>query len=339
MGRSTNARLLATCVALILTLALLPRAPAAAQADPAWTFTVERPHSVWSNEASWDVGTPVLVLVNDGVTGAEYAETVYVEPTGPNPSDVGWRLDTSPFEIEAGDVVTVEIAGDIKTHTVVPLAIDVVDPALDRIDGTGPADTTVDVYAHDGTVDAGRVVTVGADGTWIADFTTAPEAFDIRLGTWGGAATFDDDGDSTQATWDLPVPTIDVHAPGDVITGAYWEIGATVTASVDDPVTASSPDWTASTEVTPTSWDPNQGEIRFVTADEGFDTVPGHIVTVTDGTATKTHTVTELTITDVDVDTDLVTGVATAGALVEVTVHAPTEVRRCLLYTSDAADD
>jgi hypothetical protein len=329
MGRSTLSRLLATSFALILALALMPRAQAAAQAAPTWTYGVETPHAVWSTNADWVVGTQILVLVNDGATGAEFAGTTTVEQTGPDPADLGWYLDTQPFEIEADDIVTVQdAAGDVKSHTVLPLTIDAVDRDNDWVTGHGPVGASVEAYADDSVNGVGRVTTVAGDGTWVADFSTAPDPFDIRLDTWGGASIVDDDGDATHASWNLPMPTIEVNPESDRINGVSWDIGSTVSATVDDPATGIDPDWTASGVVIPAPWNPSEGHIEFVTSETGFDMLPGHVVNLADGTTTKTYTVAPLTFTGVDVEADSATGTATPEAVVEVTVHAPFEMRR-----------
>jgi hypothetical protein len=50
----------------------------------------------------------------------------------------------------------------------------------------------------------------------------------------------------------------------------------------------------------------------------GVDLVPGHFVTVSDGTTTKTHTVTDLDVSSIDTAADQVSGSANPGAVVQV---------------------
>lgn len=310
---------------------------AATEADTGdWTVTAETPYDIWSNGGGWAIGTEILVLVNDGLSGPEFAKTVTVEQRGPDPSDVGWSVHSNPFEIEDGDLITVYDGADgvVDRHLdVLDLTIDPIDSDLDMITGTAPVGAAVEVDASDGTTNANRSV-VAIDGTWTADFSTG-DTFDIRPGTWGLAAVFEDDGDAIQRGWQVRVPEIQVDPQNNSIEGFWWEIGATVSVQIDDLTNGSGVDWTDSTIVAAAPWDPSQGYVHFQPGDESFDVLASQVVTMIEGAIVKDLTVAPLTITEVDTDNDLVSGTATPSNLVSVWVSGPTNMRRDVTAASD----
>jgi len=337
MAKTTRSRYPAFVFALILVMTLLPGAPAAmAQVAPDWTFSAETPFHIWSNGGGWAIGTEILVLVNDGTTGPEFSENATVEQTGPDPTDVGWSVHTDPFEIDPGDLITVYDGVDTKDLNVLHLVIDPIDPDLDTITGTAPVGATVEIHASDGTVDANRSVVADGIGVWEADFSTG-DTFDIRPGTWGSAAIFEDDGDATHRNWQIRVPWVEVDPQNDSIQGYWWEIGATVNVDIDDPATGPGVDWADSAEVVAAPWDPSQSYVDFQPGNDGFDVLVNHSVTMTDGTIVKDLTVAPLAITDVDIDGDLVDGAATPNNLVSVWISGPENMRREVTAASNGS--
>ncbi len=133
----------------------------------------------------------------------------------------------------------------------------------------------------------------------------------------------DDDGDFTQDIWFAPPPhEIWVDPVTDDVLGGgfgHWPIGVTVTLEIDDPANGPGVDYTDAAVTQQGIAFPNGQffEFRFALAGV-FDIQPGHVVTVTDGTATKTLTVADFTVTGFDFDTNTVSGTATPGRQVSV---------------------
>ena len=102
-----------------------------------------------------------------------------------------------------------------------------------------------------------------------------------------------------------PLPSFDAH-PGVGAAGIFakfWPADSTLTVTVDDPLTAPSPDYATEfvavewTDVGYGGWFDVQHEIKA-----------GDVVSVTDGTTTKSHIVIDLRVTSVDVAADRVSG-------------------------------
>jgi hypothetical protein len=108
-----------------------------------------------------------------------------------------------------------------------------------------------------------------------------------------------------------PIPQIWVPLDRYDIYGHNWPDGTTVTLTIDDPDTPTSPDYTDQQ-----AGDGNQ--INFPL--QGWMPEPGQIVTMSDGTITKTHIVAEVAITGIDAETNLVSGIAPPGAEISVWV-------------------
>ncbi len=320
-----------------LAAATLAAAGTASALDPAtWSFRAETPNQVWSDGGTWAVGTEILVVINDGATGPEFAGTATVEQTGPDPTDVGWWLDTSPFEIESGDAINITDGPDTKDLDLVNLTIGPIDPATDILTGTAPVGATVEVHASDGTVDSNRSLLVGATGTWTADFS-AGDLFDIRPDTWGSAAIFDADGDATHRGWQVITPMFEAEPQSERLTGQWWQVGTTVTVEVDDLGTGVGVDWSDSATVVQAPWDPQQGYVEFFPGGDGFDLQGGQIVTMSDGVTDKIHTIAPLAITAIDITNDVVDGTATPGSQVNVWVSRPEDIQRNVTAAADGS--
>jgi hypothetical protein len=114
-----------------------------------------------------------------------------------------------------------------------------------------------------------------------------------------------------------------------VILGEYWPGGATVTLTIDDPITGPGVDYTESVAVPP------DGEVVFDMR-ASFQLQPGQLVTLSDGLITRELTITSLQVTSVDPDKDKISGTADPGA--EVSVEVETEDELAFRYpTANAA--
>ncbi len=111
-------------------------------------------------------------------------------------------------------------------------------------------------------------------------------------------------------------PKFGVGVDSDGVEGFDWPEGAVVTLEIDDPVTAATPDFTASQLVAAGSG----GIVPFQFAGE-YDVKAGDVVTMYDGEPvfSTSHQVQTVQITGVDVVADTVSGTADAGD--EITVH------------------
>ncbi|NWG07638.1 MAG: BMP family ABC transporter substrate-binding protein [Chloroflexi bacterium] len=276
----------------------------------------------------WPLGSSVTLTIDDpdnGV-GTDYTDTQTVVVADWDPNQTFVRFDLGAFILESGQLVSMSQGGTTKTHTVTNLTVTAVDPALDTVSGTAVPGSQVDVghiYCDQNGCTGFRRVTADTNGNWIADFAHVGEdndeqdIIDIKVGTGSEARQCDEDGECTTYGWHVPNPSIGVRANDDRIEGWEWTLGSTITVSVDDPVTPTSPDITRTAVVYEASWNP--GEYRFdVDLRNIYDVKTGDTVTATDGTTTKTHTVTSLAFTDVNMDTDVVTGVAAAGSTVAI---------------------
>lgn len=106
----------------------------------------------------------------------------------------------------------------LKTHTVTEVQITAVDAAKDTVQGTAAPGSTIAIAVRTGeTVEPGRDVTAGVDGTWVVDFSVPAGAkprdvtHDLVAGESVSARQSDDDGDMTQD--DLVVPSPEAGAP------------------------------------------------------------------------------------------------------------------------------
>lgn len=123
----------------------------------------------------------------------------------------------------------------------------------------------------------------------------------------------------------------------DAVEAWSWPDGTSVQLSIDDPSTPVSPDFTAEGTVAPTTWGDPRTYYRFDFAGT-FDLKPGHIVSVSDGVATKIHEVRNLGITTVNAALDTVSGKADPGAQVQVWPHGFDQTAT-VEATADASGD
>jgi hypothetical protein len=110
-------------------------------------------------------------------------------------------------------------------------------------------------------------------------------------------------------------PSIQARANDDYVEGWDWQAGSTVTIEISR--TGENISHTATVGTAP--WDPSRPYFEYDFAGE-FDIQTGDLITVTSGTVTRAITVTNLAFTNIDLDTDIVTGIASAGARVEIWV-------------------
>jgi hypothetical protein len=94
-----------------------------------------------------------------------------------------------------------------------------------------------------------------------------------------------------------------------------WQVGSTLTISIDDPAVPGDVDY----EVTGIDYVASTEGFLIVDIGPAFDIQAGHIVTVSDGTDSTSTVVANLEIVSADPGSDLVTGIAEPGKPVFVT--------------------
>ncbi len=207
--------------------------------------------------------------------------------------------DPAEFQLEPGQLVTVEADGIMKQLIIAPLSVTGLDVDADIMTGTADPDAWVSIM-HWGFDDYG----VPADGLgdWVLN------DIPLHAGSEGNVMEWDQDGDATEVYWRIADPTIAV----DVVNGSIWGWEFTpmadVTVTLDDPDTPASPDQTL---IRPT----DEGGY-FNLDDVTYEMQPGLTIGVTDGSLVKELVVVDLAVTSVDPDTDIVAGTVSPDSTV-----------------------
>jgi hypothetical protein len=311
--RRIVAALAALSMTALATMLAPPPAEAQEAADPFFAVSpVEPADHMWGQ--GWLPESEVQVEIDDPAVG----DSVDFATTIPTDGDGRFEVFDLPFDIQAGQVVTVS-QGDyaVKTHDVIDLTITEVDPVADAVSGVGAADTLTYVNV------SGGQVTVTSDGTgaWTAD--VGGEGFDIVPGTTVYVYQADEDWDQTQIDFHVEMEerpglkTIRANLESyDSVFTFGWQIGSLLTLTIEDPDTPLSPDLVTSQEFS--------GDAIFFNIAEWIAIEPGQEVSLTDGTTTVDHVVGPLQITSADRATDVVAGIASPGSRVEL-IPAPGE--------------
>ena len=266
------------------------------------------PDQNWVQSMSpWPAGATLDVTVDDDeddTNGVLHASTATVDPSGAFHLHFG-----DAFDVERGHYVTVTDGTTTKTHRVLELFVDAIDPAADTVAGRGVPDTDVHVWIHETGDEA--PATADPSGNWTADFTGV---HDLTALTGGGAQQFDDEGDSTSIHWAIPR----FEASPDenwVQASSQWQAGTTVTLTIDDDDNDTNGVLHTDTQVVDSG-----GWFHFNVGDT-LDLQRGHYVTVTHGTTTKTHEVLGLHVDAIDLAADTVSGRGVASTDVRVWIH------------------
>ncbi|NIM95390.1 MAG: hypothetical protein GTO18_16970 [Anaerolineales bacterium] len=254
------------------------------------------PDEEWVGSMSpWTPGATISLTVEDG-SGVVYADSQTADINGHFHFSF-WNV----FDLQRGHVVTVSDGTNTKTHTVTDLFVDGVNVTADTVFGRAGAGTDVDVWVHG---EGNLTVTADGSGNWIADFSGVT---DITYLSDGGSGQTDDDGDATGVWW--ASPSFQVWPENNWL-GSWnrWTPDATITLTVEDG---------SGVVYTDSRTTDSKGDFGF---NIPYDLEKGHIVTISDGTATKTHTITEIEVTLIDTDADQIHGTAYPGATVEAWV-------------------
>jgi Concanavalin A-like lectin/glucanases superfamily len=266
---------------------------------------INPPESMWGEQ--WAANAEVTIEIDDPGTGVgvDFSTTASTDGKG------RFELSDIPFDIAAGQLVTVSQGATVKTHVVIDLRVTLVDPVADTVSGTGAPNTETTITIWDGAAEEGsppQGVMSDAAGRWTADFSGI---FDIRPRMMAFTYQADDDGDRTQV--DGSPPSFLVFRGWFGLAGFDWPAGVDVHVTADDPGTSGNPDL----------------ELTLATDAHGFfegagvfpGLSPGWVITVASGAITVTTTVRAISVTDVDVAIDRVRGIADPGTQVWVSVN------------------
>jgi polyisoprenoid-binding protein YceI len=291
-------------------------------------------------EFGWDLGPKFTVYQSEQrleTQGWPYDSdlllTIHV-PSTPESLDVSYsqtvqndpRGGTASFDnlgpIQPGYSVTLTDGTTTKALEVPVLTLTSVDQDTNRFYGTANPNAWLEAEIG-GNGHAYRVFRAEGDGNWMVDFSVrggSPGQYstgDIAPGTSGYVAAYDVDHDATRINVEVTNPIFDVRANNDQI-GAYeWPVGDVLTLKIYAPGAPDNPVYTKTQIVGPAPWDPSMTYVNFNLWGV-FDIQPGYLVSLSVGATTKTLTVSALAFTDFDIDNDTVSGVANAGARVDV---------------------
>jgi hypothetical protein len=211
-------------------------------------------------------------------------------------------------DVSAGDTITLDDGTTTRTHVVMNLTVDSVNPAANSVSGYAEpnSDVLVEIHGHDPDYYVVEELWVKADGTsgeWIAQFSNP-----IGPGSNGAAEQSYDDEASTRIHWRAPNPHFMVARDDNFIWGHDWKGSAAITVTIDN---APAPFYPVTDE-----W----GSFDLWDLD-GYDIQVGDVVTVSDGDNVVTHTVTDIQITEIDEENSIIRGTAYENSVVEVEVH------------------
>ncbi len=289
-------------------------------AELAWVptpYLVAAPIHDWIDAWGWDLGVMLELMIDDPNTSQNPDYTTTTEVVVPDwdpDAAVGMFELGGEYDLKRGDIVTINGDGVEKVHEVIHLYVDMIDISTETVSGTSALLSEVSVSVHD--VD-GAEMTVFPDefGNWSADFSWIT---DLEIGNAGDARQWDDDGDETWIFWRVPNPRIQSWPEIEFVEGLDWPDQALVDLSIEDPVEGEL--YTDTQTAGPAEWDPNTVWVGFELP-EGFDLMPGHIVTMSSGGIIKVHEVTDVAVNGADIETETVFGTASTGVEVLVIPH------------------
>ncbi|MBI3738362.1 MAG: PhnD/SsuA/transferrin family substrate-binding protein, partial [Chloroflexi bacterium] len=234
------------------------------------------------------------------------------------------------FTLEVGQYVTMTDGTVTKTVHLSRLRITEVNLGNNTLSGIADPGSTVQVniWSQNG---ISRTVQADQDGNWSVDFSVPSSGenevvTDIGPGDNGRAIQLNPDGtdDGTMEYWKTPlIPFIEANAADDEVVGSNWPDGASITLTIDNPLTPASPDYTAiKTSRSLAGFEDRVAVVAFRLFGV-YDIQPGDILQLTDGSTTKTVLVTVLHVDEVNADTDIISGTAAPGSDVNLNICGP----------------
>ncbi|HVM70289.1 MAG TPA: hypothetical protein VMT91_00915, partial [Anaerolineales bacterium] len=257
----------------------------------------------------WPESATVHMTVERPAGNVVYTADAVAGPASYNPDTIAaiFSLKDPRFDLQAGDIVSMTDETTSRSTTVMALQATSASAATDLVAGTADAangDVLVKVY---GGPDQTVAVT---SGTWSADFS----AYDLTPGMEGSAQQFDADGNFTQSDWRVLIPTIQAGVAWNWVQTRAWPLGDTLTMMID----SSGPFYgTVVSQNPPDAFDTG---VFFDSLPDGIVHAGAVIHITSNEGAEKTYTATNIQVTATDTDANSVSGLATAGARVQVCI-------------------
>jgi len=265
----------------------------------------------------WPVGSELTITVDDPSTALnpDISRTVTVGADGWTSLDL--RGD---FDIQVGFTITVSDGSTLKSHTI-SLEISDVNPSEDTVSGLAESGSIVYIYACSMNC-VSRQVMVDPSGLWQVKFSIPGEnpsetdTVDIVAGSSGGAYETNKNGDQTYITWNVPAtpnPRFEVFIGHYATRTGYiqafeWPEGSDLVIDIDDPNTATNPDFSRTVTVG------TDGQ-AYIDITGIINIEPGFTVNLSDGSIQKSQMII-LEITDIDTSEDTVSGRAIPGIVI-----------------------
>ncbi|RPI90039.1 MAG: hypothetical protein EHM40_19395, partial [Chloroflexi bacterium] len=260
----------------------------------------------WVQAREWQAGTTVHLIIN----GVSFGNAVLVDRAPWDSSSFYTQFDLGGYDVQVGDVITVEGAGITKELIVSPLRVTDVDLTLDLLLGEAAPGASVVASACIpgwGCVNRSAVADLSS-GVWSADFQGIADLTGENADGW--VQEWDSDGDGTEDGWQADMPFMDAWYRDGVIHAYAWPLGTHLTLTIEDPGMPASPDYSMETDVTGyTSWDPTM-TLSVFQLNGAFVITPGMTLTISGASQTRQLVISHLTITDINVGADTITGTA-----------------------------
>lgn len=253
---------------------------------------------------------------NETSPDCTYTETAWRD-------SVNMSLYQTGCSVKAGDIVTIKGNGVSTSHEVRLLEITRVDVINDVIRGIAAKEQRVllDLWLGGNEIMAETIS--DADGNWEFDFSTMIPPVDLVLEDDDGYVYIEDEnGNSTVAVFKLDVPNMVVILDTNTVYGYNFQLGDTVTLTIDDPYTGMTPDFQTSLSV-------DDDEI-MIAVDPMFPIKPGFVVKMFDSAYTRQLVVMDHSITSVDLANDQVYGRTSLTGSVWVLIFGPLPERTYL---------
>lgn len=229
---------------------------------------------------------------------------------------VSMSLYQTGCSAKAGDIVMIKGNGVSTSHEVKLLEITQVDVINDILRGIADKDQKIylDMQLSGKRIKAETMS--DANGNWQFDFSAMTPPVDLVLEYDQGIVYIKDaNGNSTVAKFYLDPPNMLVDLSTNTVYGYGFQLGDTVTLTVDDPSTGNAPDFQASLKV-------EDLETKII-VDPSLRIMPGFVIKMFDSASIRQLVVWSLSVTSVDLVNDRVTGVTSLPGSLWVDIYEP----------------
>ncbi len=276
----------------------------------------------------WLIGSEITLSIDSASNGVgiDYTEKTTMQPAQWNSNDIwaNFPLDQK-ITLHPGDIITMTDGVTPINYTVQELELTNIDVQTGVVSGTGtPGDQLQICVSRTNPCAVWRYVTVNGSGDWSADFSQpgpdGQETIILQPGDEVRPIDQDENRNRTVQLWTVPTPPyFTVRANYDQVEAYLWDMGNTLTLTIDSPTTAYNPDYTAAQTTGTAPWDSSQ-TYAFFDLSDAYDIQIGDVLEISNGSITKTTTVSYLTITNVQLDTDIVEGMAEPSQTINIRI-------------------